>query len=215
MGVSERREREKAQRRSDIVDAAERVFFSKGVGEATMDDVAEAAELSKGTLYLYFKSKEDLYLATIARGLAILKTMFEDAVACEQRGIEKVAAVGRAYVDFCRKHPDYFNALLYFESRGPAYEGATSSSDCAEESQQVMEICANAVKIGIEDGTIRGDLDPVKTALTLYGVSTGILQIISIKGPTICEQYELNPDTLLGTFFDLIERSLRVERKDR
>ena len=61
MGITERKEREKLQRREDILNAAERVFFSKGHKNSTMDDVAEEAELSKGTLYLYFKSKEGFY----------------------------------------------------------------------------------------------------------------------------------------------------------
>ena len=50
MGVAERREREKARRRVDIIDAAERVFFSRGVEAATMDEVAEATSSSKRTL---------------------------------------------------------------------------------------------------------------------------------------------------------------------
>ncbi|MBD3290820.1 TetR family transcriptional regulator, partial [candidate division KSB1 bacterium] len=96
MGIIERREREKEQRRNDIIDAAERVIFSKGRATSTMDDVAEEAELSKGTLYLYFKSKEELYLAIHLRGLGILKKMFSDAVASRKTGIEKVKAVGEA-----------------------------------------------------------------------------------------------------------------------
>ena len=48
MGITERREREKEQRKNDIVDAAERVFFKRGHEYATMDDVAIEAELSKG-----------------------------------------------------------------------------------------------------------------------------------------------------------------------
>ena len=65
MGVAERRQREKEQRRITILRAAEDVFVRRGVAETTMDDIARAAEVSKGTLYLYFKSKDDLYL-TIA-----------------------------------------------------------------------------------------------------------------------------------------------------
>ena len=60
MGIAERKEREKEHRRNTILDAAEEVFFSKGINLATMDEVAERAELSKGTLYLYFKNKEEL-----------------------------------------------------------------------------------------------------------------------------------------------------------
>ena len=58
MGIQERKEREKLQRREDIIDAAEKVFFKKDLDSATMDDVANEAELSKGTLYIYFKSKK-------------------------------------------------------------------------------------------------------------------------------------------------------------
>ncbi|MDL1893205.1 helix-turn-helix transcriptional regulator, partial [Sphingobacteriales bacterium CHB3] len=52
MGIIERKEREKEQRREEIVTAAEKIFFEKGLAIATMDEIAEAAELSKGTLYL-------------------------------------------------------------------------------------------------------------------------------------------------------------------
>ncbi len=62
MGILERKEKEKQQRRDDILGAAKEVFFSKGLMSATMDEIAEKAELSKGTLYLYFASKEELYL---------------------------------------------------------------------------------------------------------------------------------------------------------
>ena len=61
MGISERKEREKEQRRKDIIDSAEKVFFEKGLNNSTMDEVAKQAELSKGTLYLYFKSKEEIH----------------------------------------------------------------------------------------------------------------------------------------------------------
>lgn len=60
MGTHERKEREREHRREDILDAAQHVFFEKGLPTATMDEIAEIAELSKGTLYLYYKSKEDL-----------------------------------------------------------------------------------------------------------------------------------------------------------
>jgi AcrR family transcriptional regulator len=61
MGVAERREREKNLRRKQIMEAAEKVFCAKGFGSATMEDIAQEAELSPATLYLYFKNKDELY----------------------------------------------------------------------------------------------------------------------------------------------------------
>ena len=77
MGVVERKEREKELRSESIIDAAERIFFSKGFEHATMNDVAEEAELSKGALYLYFHSKNELCMAILQRSLHILREIFE------------------------------------------------------------------------------------------------------------------------------------------
>jgi TetR/AcrR family transcriptional regulator len=55
MGIVERKEREKEHRKEEILDAAQKVFFERGLVTATMDEIAETAELSKGTLYLYYK----------------------------------------------------------------------------------------------------------------------------------------------------------------
>ncbi|MBN1932731.1 MAG: TetR/AcrR family transcriptional regulator [Desulfobacterales bacterium] len=61
MGIQERKEREKERRRHQIMVAAKRVFSGKGFNKTTIEDIAREAELSPGTLYLYFKNKDDLY----------------------------------------------------------------------------------------------------------------------------------------------------------
>jgi AcrR family transcriptional regulator len=211
VGIAERREREKERRRSDIIDAAEDVFFSKSVALATMDDIAETAELSKGTLYLYFKSKEDLYLAIVLRGISILQQMLADASDSHRGGREKIKAIGRAYFDFYKTHPDYFHAMLYFEAcYAESCEGSNYGAECMVQSAKTFEICARALQVGIDDGTVRADLDPMKTALTLYGLSTGLLQVVSLKGKMIQENHQLDPDELIETFFTLIDTSLRA-----
>lgn len=211
MGIAERRQREREQRRSAIIDAAERTFFSKGIANATMDDVAEVAELSKGTLYLYFKNKEDLYLAIILRAIAVLQDRLGKAAESKRTGIDQIEAIGRAYFSFYQEHPDYFNAMLFFESYHVNPDTDVGYGvECTQRSRQTFSICAAAVQTGIDDGTIRPDVDPMKTALTLYGLSTGLVQIISMKGRMIEEDHGLNPEELVETFFDLIDKSLRA-----
>lgn len=61
MGVTERKAREKRQRTLQIMDAAKKVFSAKGFSGTTMEEIAQAAELSPATLYLYFKNKNELY----------------------------------------------------------------------------------------------------------------------------------------------------------
>jgi AcrR family transcriptional regulator len=61
MGIQERKRRERKRRRRQIMDAAKDVFSIKGFTKTTMEDIAREAELSPGTLYLYFKNKDELY----------------------------------------------------------------------------------------------------------------------------------------------------------
>ncbi len=72
MGIQERKEREKERRRQQIIVAAKRVFTKKGLSKTTMEDIARESELSPGTLYLYFKNKEDLYASLSLRILQFL-----------------------------------------------------------------------------------------------------------------------------------------------
>ena len=212
MGIVERREREKEQRRNDIIDAAERVFFSQGLDSATMDDVAEESELSKGTLYLYFKNKEDLYLAIHLRGNKILKSLFEKAVEGNQTGIEKTRSVGNAYVEFYKKYPDYFNAMIYYESHDINFDDPESVAvKCLIEGKETLEILVEAIVAGIKDGTIRPDIDPLKTSISLWGQTTGIIQIAMLKENIILEkQFSLSANDIIDYTFDLIFHSLKA-----
>ncbi|MDD5234159.1 MAG: TetR/AcrR family transcriptional regulator [Syntrophales bacterium] len=72
MGIAERRQREKDARIKHIQNCAAAVFYKKGYGETTMDEIAKTAELSKAAIYLYFKSKEDLYYSIIEPALSRL-----------------------------------------------------------------------------------------------------------------------------------------------
>ena len=218
MGITERRQREKERRRNDIIDAAERVFFSNGLENATMDDVAEQAELSKGTLYIYFKSKEDLYLAITKRGLDILTSMFEKASATASLGIEKIYAIGQAYRDFSKKHTDYFQAMAYFDLRIKEISDESPNAKLSiEQGEKVLTICAEAIQCGIGDGTIRSDIDPKKTAIVLWGQTNGILQLILNKGKHMKEMLKAfgfkTLDEIIVFSFEMIRRSLAVSEE--
>lgn len=205
MGIAERREREKQQRRNDILDAAENVFFEKGLKNATMDEVAEDAELSKGTLYLYFKNKEELYLGITERALTVLKQMFQQAVNGKNTGIEKVRAIGEAYLEYSRKYANYFKMVLYYEMAQTDLEMEQDIQDrCHQLGQQTLEILSQAIIFGIEDSSIRDNVDPIKTAFMLQGMTSGMIQLISREEDHIKNLEKFEPDELMTYFFDFI-----------
>ncbi|MBT3259100.1 MAG: TetR/AcrR family transcriptional regulator [Deltaproteobacteria bacterium] len=81
MGIAERRERERdlqqKMRRGQILDAAKRLFHAKGFSSATMEDIAQEAELSPAAIYLYFKNKDDLYVSLNLQLLEYLSDKLE------------------------------------------------------------------------------------------------------------------------------------------
>ncbi len=68
-------------RRSEILNAATNIFGNKGFEATRMDDIANAAGIAKGTLYLYFRSKDAIYQATVEQAVAELSAMTEEQVA--------------------------------------------------------------------------------------------------------------------------------------
>jgi AcrR family transcriptional regulator len=210
MGIKERREREKENRRQEIVDAAEKVFFSKGMEAATMDDIAGEAELSKGTLYLYFKSKEDLYLQIHLRGNRLLTRFFKQAVKRKKTGVEKLRAIGEAYYRFFIEHPDYFSAVMYYESKDfDLSKDNGCAQECAQAGGETLGVVIDTIRDGIADGTIRSDIDPLKTAVVLWGKSTGIINLVSVKENILKLQYQLTGKEIVAYGFDLIFESIK------
>ncbi|MFC2088738.1 TetR/AcrR family transcriptional regulator [Calditrichota bacterium] len=210
MGIQERRGREKEQRRNEILNAAEKVFFSKGFNQSTMDEVAETAELSKGTLYLYFKNKEDLYFAITYRSMTILRSMFKDAVKQHKKGIEKVRAIGRAYHRFSQDYKNYFNMMMHFE----AVQNSLNLDACVFDEmhlhgQSVMQVLVEAIQTGVDDGSIRSNIDPLKTAFLLNGVSSGIIHLIARESQHIKKMEAFEPEELMDTFFDFTVNALK------
>lgn len=211
MGTAERREREKLQRKNEIVDAAERIFFSKGMAQATMDDIAAEAELSKGTLYLYFKSKEELYLAINERGLQILADMFSEAVSKKKIGLDKVRAIGETYYNYSQQHTDYFNAMLYYESRDIDFSDDNSCAQaCEAHGSRTLQIVAEAVQTGIVDGSVRSDIDPFKTAMVLWGHSTGIIQVLALKGKHLEQKHGFDMTGIIELSIEMVVRSVKA-----
>src|SRR3712207_2011114 len=90
----------KDQRRAQLLDAANAVFTSRGYHAAAMDDIAEAAGVSKPVLYQHFGSKLDLYLALLDRSCERLVEVVADALATTSDNAERVTAAVGAFYDF-------------------------------------------------------------------------------------------------------------------
>ena len=210
MGISERKEREKEQRKNEIIDAAEKVFFSKGIDNATMDEVAEEAELSKGTLYIYFKNKEDLHFAICRRGLTILMENFIKVETTEKTVLENLISIGLNFVEFARTHSDYFKVMSHFENKdfsSHAKENAHTEKD------DVMNFLVQLLEKGKQDGSLRNDLVPETVAHILWAQTTGVLQLMSVKNLHLHTNNTTEDDLILA-HFDIMANGIRMDKSE-
>jgi AcrR family transcriptional regulator len=117
MGIQERKERERERRRQQIIVSAKRVFSEKGFSKTTMEDIAREAELSPGTLYLYFKNKDELYASLSLRILQYMNIRLED-VKKEEGGNpqQKVASIKQALYDVYQFDPMILINMFHLQS---------------------------------------------------------------------------------------------------
>ena len=174
MAIADRRQREKEQRRTEILDTAERLFFSRGYDDVSMDEIANEVELNKATIYLYFRNKEALLSEVVLRGLTILLRKYTECGETQVPGLTKVLLMGKAYYRFTREHPDYERMIRYY-----GIERFSEDNPCSAEIQTVFNksrtILKDAIQAGIDDGTIRGDIHPLKMSLYLMISLMGIM----------------------------------------
>lgn len=197
MSIEERQQEEKEERRRTIVDAAEHVLKEKRREDMTMADIADAARLSRSLLYVYFEDMEDIILAVTLRGLRSMRRRFEEALTQHEVGRLQTRAIGDAYVQFSQEEPTYFRLVAQFESRSADPDDASPRvQQCLTESDRVMEAMTKAIQRGIEDGSIRSEVDPTQTAITLWGCTHGLIQLAANKGESLEQQYGLPPDVL-------------------
>ena len=216
MGINERRKKEKEIRRNDIIDAAERIFFSKGYNNATMDDVAKEAEFSKRTVYVYFNSKEQIYFEIMTRGYKLLISRLKDDLQKEKdcNAIEEIRQMSLTLYRFSKDYSEYFKAIMEYENGKLDFQKGIpdlSREECYALGEEALGYLIRALEKGIAEDSIRSDLDVVKTALILWASMIGVLNIAKQKVNYIMNYHRTTPEELVSAAFELIIRAIQTE----
>ena len=107
-----RKARDRLLRRTDILKAATRVFAEKGYHNATMSDIAKNAEYAVGTIYLYFKDKQDLYLALTEEKIDELIRRVKEKTNQADTALDKIRALIEEELSYFEENEDFFR--IYF-----------------------------------------------------------------------------------------------------
>ena len=181
MGIYERKQREKEQRRQEILTAARRVFSSKGFNATTMEEIASRAELSPGTLYLYFKNKEELHTSLSINILAFISSQLNQVVNEKISVDEKIERFRDIFINIYEQDPQILINLFHLQS------GETLHNLSDEVMQQLKKNSTEAhgaiiavVKEGIESGLFIEE-HPVALADVIWATYSGVVLWVDSK----------------------------------
>ncbi len=172
-----RYEHEKVLRRNEILQAAIIVFSQNGFVKTTMEHVAEESSLAVGTLYRYYKSKEELFVAIVFDAMEIMAKKLEEIASMQSSSRSKILIVWDMFLELYEKTPMYYHALLFLHDQ--SFAGAFS-----EPAQKAVSVYSGKnfslltaiVKEGMDEGSIHKGL-PRDVADYLWGTFVGLVNL--------------------------------------
>ena len=158
-------------RQAEIITAARTVFAEKGYIAATVDEIAQHAALAKGTIYVYFDSKEQIYNAVMSDDLETLRRLTIEKIAAASTVFEKISAYINTRFEYCEKRRDFFR-IMYIESSGSP---VMSKAKGMEWLREPVRLLTEAIAAATNTGEIR-PFPAEALAWTVADMTTGALQ---------------------------------------
>jgi len=200
VGGTTKREVVTAFRTGEILAAAHAVFAARGFDGATIADIAEAAGVAKGTVYLDYRSKREVYWATLERDLIDLGERLAAALTVADGVAAKVRAFIATKLAHFDANRDFFR--IYFGAFGhPAGRAAASAPGLDRHIRQQVGALESILRQAAERGEIRA-IDPAATAFAIFDLTRGVITQ-RLRG---WSQRELEDD--VSQLFNLVWRGI-------
>lgn len=153
MGTAERKIKEKEVLRSLILDSAKKLFIENGVEQTTIRAIAKNIDYSVGTVYFYFKDKNEILDALHTQGFAQLGQQFS-VLQNVSDSMERLMAMGKLYIDFALKNPDMYE--LMFSLKAPMEALHNNEHEQWDEGISAFGALKNTVNACINAGRFNG-----------------------------------------------------------
>jgi AcrR family transcriptional regulator len=185
MGVKERKAIEKQMRRNQILDAARALLFSVGINNVSISKISKHAELGVGTIYFYYKSKEEIFAALQEEGLAILYATILQISKKNIKHKAKLTQIALAYYKFSKEQKDYFDIINYFLSSPIIFFEPDLKNQIDMSGHKILVVIHEIILDGISHGVLK-EKDPYKFSVMFWGTIHGLLQFKKL-GKTVLE----------------------------
>lgn len=200
MGTADRKKAEKESRKELILEASVRLMQAHGVHHLNIDAVAKETSLAKGTIYLYFKSKEEIIATLSTRARLMILEDFRRIDAGPGTCKQKILSIVEASYQF------YVNSGVYYDLVS-LYEGdhaLTETTDIYEVSHQITELVTNLVKGAVAEKSLPKSTDPLLFTLTLWPMTFGMLRFIKGRSHLMTQKLGFGPEKLYNHYMQMV-----------
>ncbi len=192
-----RRERERKLHRQEILRAAERVFVRKGYQAANVEEIAQEAEFSVGTLYNFFKSKEEMYIRVVETLAHDFMDMLEERVLSQAEADKAIASLIELRLEHFDKHKGFFRVFLETSPGSQLDLLKYLPESCRGLYDHYIDSVSGIFKRGVQDGQFE-DMDPLYLTLCLEGILNAFATYWSKHEPE--EPFETRVEKLKEVF---------------
>jgi AcrR family transcriptional regulator len=183
LGLAERRKREKKNRKNAILKAARRLFFDNGFRPVTVESIAKKAELSKGSIYLYFKSKEEIYTQILLSDIDKFHEHFKDLHQKSTSASEAITKFAIIYVDLFLNDRELFRILMTFMLHTNAMNLPEDlNNHIIKSTNKNINTIEEIFRYGIEQGEFSPTINLRLSRNAFWGLLNGIISLHLFTG---------------------------------
>jgi len=214
VGISERREREKNERRMAILACAKELILAEGVEKVSMEDIASKAELSKATVYLYFSGKDALLNEICEESARAFVELFKAYWGTSLTGLEAMKIFWRSYIEMYGNSDDM---IIVFQVRNFLNSWLPVVSPGEQNKSPYVDAILEAVKTIIDRCKTDGVFDPNLDSMAATRLLLSMFSVIVERAARIPKEIRKSPVVLneMSNAFQIILKGFAKEGIDR
>lgn len=205
MNTKERKLREKENRKELILNAAEKVMSENGLYGLSIEAIAEETQLAKGTIYLYFKSKEEILSSLTIKARNKLFLEFELIEKQNTTSYEKLIQMIKMNYNFYKKFPLYYDLVSLYEANHKAVE----TEEMYKSSQNITNLVHRVAQEAQSEGFLNLSINTLNLTMSLWGMTVGMLQLLKVRGTFLKENHAITEDELIETYISIFSKGIK------
>jgi len=183
LSLEERRKKEREKRRNAILRAARKLFFERGFKFVTVDSIAAHAELSKGSIYLYFESKEEIYVQILIADNIEFHKRISNFFDKQASAAEFLLDFARIYVDYFLYDKELFRIFMAFMIRSDQMTlSEEQNNNLMRTANDNIHIIGEILQKGVDSGEFSPELNVRQAQNAIWGLLNGIISLYLFTG---------------------------------